>query len=258
MKKVRINPSLIKRVIESEDTLTFSYFIKLKYSYSNSTIYSYSIRKLSKLLKVSPNCIKSHLKKMERMNFIVITKNKNKGENITFISMEKVCKIYDVNYSTRGGGIQFRPNESVQDIKTKLYSRVLYNNLNKQKFSVKKKSDSLMRKKQQAEKLKRAGAPNHVLRSLASERINFDVFLCCETIGNMFGGTKMTGYNQLNRMVSMGLFKIKRKTLTILRETTQSEFDRLCNKGELIKGKYFYKTSTKSIIKNVGFSISVV
>lgn len=258
MKKVRINSSLIKSIVEKGDILTFSYFIKLKYSYSNSTIYSYSIRKLAKLLNASPNCIKSHLKKMNSIGLIEITENKQNKENITFISMKRVCDIYDVNYTVHGGGIYIFKNESIQNIKTKLYSRILYNNLNKQKFSVKKKTDSLMRKREQAEKLKRSGAPAHVLRSLASERINFDTFLCCETIGNMFGGTKMTGYNQLKKMVKMGLFKIERKTIPILKNATKSEFNRLCDKGELIKGKYYYNKSSNSIIKNVGFTISVV
>jgi hypothetical protein len=57
------------------------------------------------------------------------------------------------------------------------------------------------------------------------------------------------------KMVNMGLFKIKRKTIPILKETTKSEFNRLCEKGELIKGKYYYNSSESSILKNVGFSI---
>jgi hypothetical protein len=189
------------------------------------------------------------------MGLINFTKNKSNGENITFISMEKISKKYGINYNSKSGGFDFHTTESVQTIKTKLYSKILSNNLNKQKFSIKQKSDSLMRKKDQIEKLKRAGAPVHVLRSLASERINFDTFICCETIGFMFGKTKMTGYNQLMKMVNMGLFKIKRKTIPILKETTKSEFNRLCEKGELIKGKYYYNSSESSILKNVGFSI---
>ena len=93
-----------------------------------------------------------------------------------------------------------------------------------------------MRKKDQAEKLKRLGnVPDHVLRSLASGRINFDTFLCCDTIGDMFGVTKMTGYNQLTKMADMGIFSIKKKYITILTNTTRKEFKRLCDKGELYR-----------------------
>lgn len=195
---------------------------------------------------------------MKEIGLVNVTKSKKRGNNVTFISIYKVSKLYGIKHNRRCGSVMFHDLENVQTIKTRLYSKILINNLNKQKFSIKQKSDSLMRKKDQAEKLKRAGnVPSHVLRSLASERINFDTFLCCETIGKMFGATKMTGYNQLFKMVDMGLVNVSKKYITILSNTTKKEFDRLCDNGELIKGKYYYSPFESSIIKNAGFVVKV-
>ena len=239
--------------------MTFSYFIKLKYLYSNSTIYNFSVRKASRLIGVSPNSIKFHLKKMENMNIINTVKNKSGGDNITFSSIEKISKIYGVNHNNRCGSIMFRDSESVQDVKTRLYSKVLISNINKQRYTIKGKSNSLMRKRDQINKLRKSGISPEVLkRSIASERINFDTFICCETIGEMLNKTKMTGYNQLMRMVNMGILSVKKKYVTVLKNCRKELFDELCNNGELIKGKHYYSRKDSSILKNIGFSIELI
>jgi predicted transcriptional regulator len=243
----------------SEEILTFSYFITLKYLYSNSTIYNFSVRKASRLIGVSPNSIKFHLKKMENMNIINTVKNKSGGKNITFSSIEKISRIYGVNHNNRCGSIMFRDSESVQDVKTRLYSKVLINNLNKQRYTIKGKSNSLMRKRDQINKLRKSGiSPEILKRSIASERINFDTFICCETIGEMLNKTKMTGYNQLMRMVNMGIMSVKKKYVTVLKNCKKEVFDELCNNGELIKGKHYYSRKDSSILKNIGFSIELI
>tara|TARA_B100000963_G_C22629359_1_gene674075 strand:- start:752 stop:1531 length:780 start_codon:yes stop_codon:yes gene_type:complete len=259
LKKVRVTHSLIKRLIKSDEILTFSYFVKLKYLYSNSTIYNFSIRKASRLINVSPNSIKVHINRMNRMGIINIVKNKSGGVNITFSSINKVSKIYGVNHNNKCGSIMFRDSENVQDIKTRLYSKVLINNLNKQRYSIKGKSNSLMRKRDQLDKLRKSGISPEVLkRSIASERINFDTFICCDTIGEMLCKTKMTGYNQLMKMVSMGILSVKKKYMTVLKNCKKEDFENLCNNGELIKGKHYYSRKDSSIIKNVGFSLEVL
>jgi len=258
LKKVRITHSLIKELIKSEEILTFSYFIKLKYLHSNSTIYNFSIRKASRLINVSPNSIKFHLKKMEEMNIVKTVNNKSGGVNMTFSSIEKVSKIYGINHNNRCGSIMLRESESVQDVKTRLYSKVLINNLNKQRYTIKGKSNSLMRKRDQVNKLRKSGINPEILkRSIASERINFDTFICCETIGEMINKTKMTGYNQLIRMVSMGILSIKKKYITVLKGCKKELFEELCKSGELIKGKHYYSRKDSSILKNIGFSVEV-
>ena len=196
---------------------------------------------------------------MNKMGIIKFTPSKNGKNNITFISIAKICKKYNLKYNSRCGSIEYHNSENIQIIKTRLYSKILSNNIRNQKFSIKQKSDSLMRKKDQAEKLKKSGnVPDHVLRSLANERIKFDTFICCETIGRMFGATKMTGYNQLSKMVNMGLFSIKKKYIPILKNTTKKEFERLCKDGELFKGKYFFNGNDSSIVKNAGYSIATL
>jgi DNA-binding MarR family transcriptional regulator len=259
LKRVRITHNLIKKLINSEEILTFSYFVKLKYLYSNSTIYNFSLRKAAKLIGVSPNSIKFHLKKMEEMEIIKIVKNKKGGKNITFSSIEKISKKYGVNHNNKCGSIIFRDSENVQDIKTRFYSKVLINNLNKQRYTIKGKSNSLMRKRDQLNKLNKSGVnPDFLQRSIASERIIFDTFICCDTIGDMLDKTKMTGYNQLKKMVSMGLLNIKKKQMKVLENCKKEDFENLCKNGNLIKGKHFYSIKDSSIFKNVGFSIEVL
>lgn len=259
LKKVRIAHNLIKKLIDSDEILTFCYFIKLKYLYTNSTIYNFSLRKASKMIGVSPNSIKFHLNKMEEMGIVKFVKNKKGGINITFSSIEKISKKYGINYSSKCGSIDFHNSENVQSIKTKLYSKVLINNINKQKYIIKSKSNSLMRKRDQIKKLSKSGAiPENLKRSIANERINFDTFICCETIGDMFNKTKMTGYNQLLKMVNMGIVSIKKKYTPVLENCSKSDFDYLCEKGELIKGKYYFKRKDSSIYKNIGFTVDVM
>ncbi len=196
---------------------------------------------------------------MEEMEIINIVKNKYGGENITFSSIKKISKIYGVNHNSRCGSIMFRNSESVQDVKTRLYSKVLINNLNKQRYTIKGKSNSLMRKRDQINKLRKSGISPEVLkRSIASERINFDTFICCETIGEMLNKTKMTGYNQLIKMTNMGILSIKKKYMTVLKNCKKEVFENLCKNGELIKGKHYYSRKDSSILKNVGFSIEVL
>ena len=196
---------------------------------------------------------------MEDMGIVNIVKNKSGGKNITFSSIRKISKIYGVNHNNKCGSIMFRESENVQDIKTRLYSKVLINNLNKQRYTIKGKSNSLMRKRDQISKLRKSGISPEVLkRSIASERINFDTFICCETIGDMLSKTKMTGYNQLTRMANMGILSIKKKYMTVLKNCNKEEFENLCENGELIKGKHYYSGKDRSIIKNVGFSVEVL
>jgi DNA-binding MarR family transcriptional regulator len=250
---------LIKKLIENDEILTFSYFIKLKYLYTNSTIYNFSIRKAANLIGVSPNSVKLHLNKMEKMGIIKIVKNKQGGKNITFSSIEKISKQYGIHHNRKCGSIEFHNSENVQSLKTRLYSKVLINNINKQRYTIKGKSNSLMRKRDQIKKLQKSGSvPHQLLRSVASERINFDTFICCESIGDMIGKTKMTGYNQLLKMVNMGLVSIKKKYVPVLEDCNRKDFDNLCENGELFKGKYFYSKKDSSIIKNVGFTIDVM
>lgn len=193
------------------------------------------------------------------MNIVSTMKNKSGGVNMTFSSIEKVSKIYGINHNNRCGSIMFRESESVQDVKTRLYSKVLINNINKQKYTIKGKSNSLMRKRDQLKKLRKSGVnPEILTRSIASERINFDTFICCETIGDMINKTKMTGYNQLIRMVSMGILNINKKYMTVLKNCKKEVFDSLCKNGELIKGKHYYSRKDSSILKNVGFSIEIL
>lgn len=259
LKRVRITHTLIKKLIKSEEILTFCYFIKLKYIYSNSTIYNFSIRKAARLIDVSPNSIKFHLKKMEEMGIVNIIKNKKGGKNITFSSISKISKIYGVNHNNKCGSIIFRDSENVQDIKTRLYSKVLINNLNKQRYTIKGKSNSLMRKKDQLKKLSKSGINTDFLeRSIARERINFDTFICCDTIGDMLNKTKMTGYNQLIRMTEMGIVTLNKKYMTVLENCKEEDFDNLCKNGNLIKGKHYYNRKKSSILKNVGFSVEVL
>ena len=89
------------------------------------------------------------------MNIVSTMKNKSGGVNMTFSSIEKVSKIYGINHNNRCGSIMFRESESVQDVKTRLYSKVLINNINKQKYTIKGKSNSLMRKRDQLKKLRK-------------------------------------------------------------------------------------------------------
>lgn len=259
LKKVRITHSLIKKIIEKEEILTFSYFIKLKYLYTNSTIYNFSVRKAAKLIGTSPSSIKFHLDKMNDMGIVKIIKNKDGGKNITFSSIEKISEIYGINHNKKCGSIYFHNSESVQVIKTRLYSKVLINNINKQKYTIKGKSNSLMRKRDQVKKL----ANNDVLktrleRSIASERINFESYLCCQSIGEMFNKTKMTGYNQLKKMAGMGIFRIEKKYMKVLENCTQNEYEKLYEYGQLKKGKYFYSKKESAILKSVGFKIDVI
>jgi Mn-dependent DtxR family transcriptional regulator len=260
LKRVKITHNLVLKLVESKEILTFSYFIKLKYLHTNSTVYNYSIRKLANLIDVAPNSIKKHLKKMEEMGIVNIVKNKAGGKNITFLSLEKVSKKYRVFHNRKCGSFYFKKSESIQDIKTKLYSRVLINNINRQKNTIKGKSNSIMRKRDQLKKLTKAGSSGlEVLeRSIASERINFDTFICCETIGKMFDKTKMTGYNQLKKMATMGLVSIRKKYMTVLENCTREEYERLSEYGQFIKGKYYYSYKDASILKNVGFSVNVL
>jgi DNA-binding MarR family transcriptional regulator len=259
LKKVRITPDLVKKIIEQEEILTFSYFIKLKYLYTNSTIYNFSIRKAGGLIKVSVGSIKHHLDLMNEMGIIKITKNKNGGKNITFSSIEKISKIYGVKHNSKCGSIYFHNSESIQDIKTRLYSKILKTNINKQKYTIKGKSNSLMRKRDQLKKMSNNDFMKIRLeRSIASERINFDSFLCCQTIGEMFNKTKMTGYNQLKKMSRMGLFKIEKKYMTVLNDCTRNDYQNLYKYGQMQKGKYFYSQKDCSILKNVGFKIEVL
>ena len=196
---------------------------------------------------------------MNDMGIVNVVKNKSGGSNITFSSIKKVSKIYGVTHNNRCGSIMFHESENVQDIKTRLYSKVLINNLNKQRYTVKGKSNSLMRKRDQLDKLRKSGiSPEILKRSIASERINFDTFICCETIGGMLNKTKMTGYNQLMKMVGMGIFSVKKKYMTVLKNCRKEDFENLCSNGELIKGKHYYSKKDSSILKNVGFSVEVL
>jgi predicted transcriptional regulator len=211
------------------------------------------------MIGVSPNSIKLHLKKMEKIGIVKSTKNKQGGINLTFSSIEKVSRKYGINHNSKCGSIEFHNSEHIQDIKTRLYSKVLINNINKQRYTIKGKSNSLMRKKDQIKKLSKSGAvPEPLKRSIANERINFDTFICCQTIGEMFNKTKMTGYNQLLKMVNMGLVSIKKKYVPVLENCSKSDFDYLCEKGELIKGKYYFKRKDSSIYKNIGFTVDVM
>lgn len=236
--------------------LTFSYFIKLKYLYSNSTIYDFSIRKAARLINVSPNCIKQHLSIMKKMGIINVVKNKRGKNNLTFCSIRKISKMYGVNHKSRCGSILFHQSDNVQTIKTRLYSKVLINNINKQKYTIKSKSNSIMRKKDQLKKIKDEKLFSSMSRSIESERINFDTFICCETIGNMLFKTKMTGYNQLLKMVELGILSIKRKCIPIL-NCNKEEFNKLYSFGNLTKGKYYYNYTNSCVMKNVGFSVSI-
>lgn len=256
MKKVRITHNFINKLIECDQILTFSYFIKLKYLYSNSTIYDFSIRKSARLINVSPNCIKYHLSIMKKMGVIKVVKNKRGKNNLTFCSISKISKMYGVSHNTRCGSILFHKLDNIQTIKTRLYSKVLINNINKQKHTIKSKSNSIMRKKDQLKKIKDEKISSSLSRSIESERINFDTFICCETIGNMFLKTKMTGYNQLLKMTKLGILSAKRKCIPILK-CNKEEFNRLYNFGNLTKGKYYYNYTNSCIMKNVGFSINI-
>jgi len=255
LNKVRITHSFINKLIECDQILTFSYFIKLKYLYSNSTIYDFSLRKAARLIDVSPNSIKKHLSIMKKMGVIKVVKNKRGKENITFSSIRKISKLYGIKQNSRCGSVLFHKSDSVQTIKTRLYSKILINNINKQKYTIKSKSNSIMRKKDQVKKIKDENLKLSLNRSIESERINFDTFICCRTIGDMFLKTKMTGYNQLLKMVDLGIFSIQKKSIPIL-ECTRKEFNELLDFGNLVKGKYYYSHKNASIMKNVGFNIS--
>ena len=137
MKKVRITHRFISKLIECDQILTFSYFIKLKYLYSNSTIYDFSIRKSARLINVSPNSIKHHLSIMKKMGIIKVVKNKRGKDNLTFCSISKITKMYGISHNTRCGSIAFNKSDNIQTIKTRLYSKILINNINKQKYTIK-------------------------------------------------------------------------------------------------------------------------
>jgi len=238
-------------MVESDQILTFSYFIKLKYLYSNSTIYNFSLRKSANLIGVSPNSIKKHLKIMKKMGIVRITKSKNGNNNLTFISIKKITELYGLNHNNRCGSITFHKNDKIQSIKTILYSKILINNINKQKYRIKGKSNLLMRK---IDQLKKIGKDNNSInRSIASERIYSDTFICSQTIGNMLSRTKMTGYNQLIKMRKMGLITAKKRRTVILKNCTEKDFKNLC----LTPGKYYYHFKSSSIIKNGGFYVSI-
>jgi len=255
LKKVRITPSLIKKLIESDQVLTFSYFIKLKYIYSNSTIYNFSLRKCANLIGVSPNAFKKHLDLMKKMGVVNIVKNKDGGENLTFLSIKKITELYGFKHSNRCGSLEFHPNDKIQNIKTILYSRVLINNINKQKYRIKGKSNSLMRK---IDHLKKIGKDNNsIKRSIASGRIYNDTFICCQTIGDMLFKTKMTGYNQLMKMKNMGLLSATKKSIVVVSNCTKEDFINLSKFKQMTPGKYYYHFKSSSIIKNAGFNIEI-
>ena len=259
MKKVRVTHSLINKWIEYDEILTYCYFIKLKYLYSNSTIYNFSLRKAAILIGVSPNSIKSHLRKMEKMEIIKIKKNKNGKTNITFTSIKKISRIYGIKHDNKCGSIEFHASESVQVIKTRLYSKVLLNNLNKQKYIIKGKTNSLMRKVDKLKKIKSNDSEYHSLqKSIASERINLDVSICSQTVGNMFHKTKMTGYNQLKKIARMGIVTLNKRIVPVLRNCTRDKFEYYCTHGEMFKGKFFYSSKESSIMKNAGFIVTVL
>jgi Mn-dependent DtxR family transcriptional regulator len=259
VRKVRVSPNLVKKIIKSNNDLTFCYFLKLKYLHTNSTIYNFSLRKAAADINVSPSSIKNHFNKMKKLGYVRVVKNKTGGKNVTFISMSKLCKMHDVRYSSKSGYIVLKQRESIQELKTAIYYKVIANNIKKQKFAIQGKSNSVMRKRNQLKKVERTDSLyNSLLNSIASERITPETYLCCETIGKMIGKTKMTGYNQLKKMARMGLVFIEKKYKTVLDNCTPEEFEMLVSHGELKRGQVFYKRNESKILKSVGFKISTL
>jgi hypothetical protein len=74
----------------------------------------------------------------------------------------------------------------------------------------------------------------------------------------MFNKTKMTGYNQLKKIARMGIVSLDKRIVPVLRNCTKEKFEYFCTHGEMFKGKFFYSSKESSIMKNVGFNVTIL
>ncbi|MFZ7121788.1 MAG: hypothetical protein ACOWWH_12680 [Eubacteriaceae bacterium] len=204
---LNINTSLLQEI----GINPFTFYIKLKSLYKNSTIYNYSINKISKLARCSNYLTKKNISILEKHGLIIF----NNG-NITLRNQK--------NYSNTGKAkIKISSNSKLKDIKECLLLELLKRKQNQQIYAkLKVIRKDLPKRKTLSKKL------------LMSEICDNDLVIGIRTLSNYLNVSASYLCNFISKMKKQGKITVKH-----IKENLNNTpiFNNYCNSGYLFKNK---------------------
>ena len=198
---------LVRRAADENWLNSLAYLVMIKSIYQNQTIYSYKPRKVADLLNISYNTIKFHVDILIEKGLIVMHKG-----NLTCIGVNKMKKSH---LNKRGKESKLLVGVFIgngrTDIVENLRATLIINNIKRQQFVLKKKSEILLsenpvastlrtkvdyrRWKSDYNKLVKAGGAESF-----GKTVNNDVMLSNFKFGSLINRSKSTGRKLQKKM----------------------------------------------------------
>lgn len=135
----KINYAVVDIAIQEGWSKQLAYYLHITTTYNNSVIYNYSCRTLAEKLNVSKSAVHSNVNFLINKGLLSIT-DKGHLVGLSNFNIRNWASAY-LGKTVGKGKLTIKVHESLKLTEYNILSRVVLNNLNRQKFSAKKRAE---------------------------------------------------------------------------------------------------------------------